>query len=296
VKILVTGASGFLGSTLAAGWTGDGHCVMQTAAGSAAGPPAGRLKFRLGEPFDTKALHGIEVIVHAAHAFGEGTFTANVHGTQALFEAGRAAGARRQIFIGSASAVPDAPSDYGRIKFALERFFVDQGQPVVRPGLVLGAGGMFGRVMDKVLQYPVIPMLGGSDHRVPVVGVQDFVASMTRILSSDLSGVFNLANAEAVPMRQLLEILARLSGRRRLFVEISAGLAESLLLAAERLRIPLPVSSGGVRALKQSRRAVPGESDLMRLIGTESTLEAAIAAALEERARQRRGSVAVGQR
>lgn len=280
MNIAVTGASGFLGSRLVGAWRASGHRV--TASVSGPGGSDGTLAFRLGQPLAPGALAGIDVVVHGAHAFGRGMFDVNVEGTRSLFREARSAGARRQILVGSASALPDSASEYGRIKYELERFFLGEGETVVRPGLVIGAGGMFGRIIDKVLRVPVVPLLDGGRDPVPIVGIDEFVAAMTTILERDCTGLFHLHHPEPVSMRELLETLARLGGRRRLFVSLPTGLAERLLVGIENMGIPFPVGSDSLRSVRQRRGSIPGASDLPHLIGAASTLEALLAASLEE--------------
>ncbi|HEY5999691.1 MAG TPA: NAD(P)-dependent oxidoreductase [bacterium] len=282
MNVLITGGTGFLGSRLASAWKSRGHRVAVTSSGTGV-PPPGALRFRLGEPFDGRALEGIVCVVHGAHAFGGGTHVLNVEGTRALFIAARAAGVRHQVFISSASAQAAGASAYGRVKRAVEPLFLDAGETVVRPGLVLGRGGMFGRVMDRVLSSPVIPLLAGGEDLVPVVAEADFVAAMTEVLEGGLRGSWNLVSGEQVTMRRLLGTLARLAGRRRLFVPVPTAAAERLLSGMERLGIPFPVGADSVRSIAGARRAPPPASDLPRLIGAATPLEEALAAALGPR-------------
>ncbi len=276
MKVFITGANGFLGSQLARAWTERGHNVRGTCY-----PPGERehalVGYRFGDAFHWPLLRDVDTLVHCAHAFGE--VEANLSGTRLIYEAGCRAGVRRHIYLSSYSARPDALSDYGSVKHTLERFFLDREQTIVRPGLVIGRGGLFHRNMEAILRYRVAPLLDGGANLLPVIAIRDLVAAMTVILEGELQGAFNLFHHKLVTMRELLETLARQAGRRVLFVNISSRRAETLLRTIEKLRIPFPVGTGTLRALKQNQEPIHTESDLLRLTGAECSLAEMIHAA-----------------
>ena len=104
-------------------------------------------------------LAGVETVVHLAYD-RKAAIELNVEGVKRVFNAAKEAGASRQIFVSSYSARPDALSEYGRLKYLLESFFLECGQTIVRPGLVIGNGGLFGRNMEKILHTPLMPFAG----------------------------------------------------------------------------------------------------------------------------------------
>ena len=279
MRIFLTGANGFLGSRLLRHWAACGHTVGGTH--YPFDPPCpGLVPFSLGGPFEPAWLRGADLVVHCAHSFGAETFDQNVAGTRAVYAAARAAGVRHQIFFSSYSARPDAEAEYARVKQTLETFFLDQGQTALRPGLVIGPGGMFGRNMQAVLRRRVVPLVEGGADLLPVIALDDLVAAVTVIAEGGLRGAFNLFNAELVPLRVLLGTLARLARRRILFVSVPCGLADGALRFAETLRLPLPVNSGNLRALRQNQRPVHTSSELAGLIGAECPLERMLAEVL----------------
>ncbi|MFF4421606.1 NAD-dependent epimerase/dehydratase family protein [Streptomyces sp. NPDC001549] len=117
VKILVTGASGFLGGHLVDGALRQGHQVRALVR---PGRDAAQLGFLPGVEVVTgdltdgdslgRAAEGCEAVLHSAarvvdHGSRAQFEAANVTGTQRLLAAARSAGARRFVFVSSPSAL-----------------------------------------------------------------------------------------------------------------------------------------------------------------------------------------------
>ncbi|RDG36606.1 NAD-dependent epimerase/dehydratase family protein [Streptomyces corynorhini] len=117
MKVLVTGASGFLGGHLVEGALRAGHQVRvlvrpgQDHALPAALPEVERVHGDLGDAAAlSRAAEGVDVVHHsAARVTLYGTraqfWETNVAGTERLLTAARSAGARRFVFISSPSAL-----------------------------------------------------------------------------------------------------------------------------------------------------------------------------------------------
>lgn len=273
MNVYVTGVRGFLGSSLRGVLEKRGHKVR----GSASSPAAGFDTLRVGERPPEGMFAGWDVVVHCAHDFAPGAAERNVRGAELLLDA---IGARRSLFVSSYSARPDAQSEYGIAKHRIETMFAGRGGCVVRPGLVIGAGGLFERNLRFLLRSPAIPLLGGGRDRIPVVALDDFTDAMALLVESGRTGVFNLANSEMPRLRDLAETALRVQGRRAAIVPIPDRLAEGALGLFERLGLRLPVTAAGLRALKIDRRPIHA-SDLASLLGRETPLDVMLRSAIE---------------
>jgi NADH dehydrogenase len=285
MRVFLTGITGFLGSSLAHHWRQRGHAVAG-ASRRAAETTGGSIRHTLGSPLDPSVLAGADVVVHCAYDRAAG-FSTNHDGTILVYEAARKAGAGRQIFLSSYSARSDAASEYGKLKYALERFFLDRSQSIVRPGLVIGNGGLFGRNMRKILSSPILPLLDGGTDELPLIGIRDFATAMTTILEGGLTGEFNLFDPRLVTMRTLVRTVNTEARHRALYVPVPAAVAEAFLSLFERVGMRLPVDRGNLRALKANQRPIH-QSDLERLAPGYSTsmavIREAVAAYQSERA------------
>ena len=224
MKIFITGIRGFLGSHLAASLRAAGHTVC----GSARQADADIVGIRLGEPCDPANFSGCGVVIHAAHDFGRGAFARNVEGTKELFRAAREAGVVRQVFVSSYSARPRAAGEYGRAKYALERFFIDSGETVVRPGLVAGNGGLFARNVRMLAKLPVVPLVDGGRDLTAVIGIEDFCAAMAHIIALP-AGAFNVFYEERPAMRRFVALVKQAAGQQARFANVPFRLARGTL-------------------------------------------------------------------
>jgi nucleoside-diphosphate-sugar epimerase len=265
MKVFITGIGGFLGSNLARALEARGHQVMGKTA-----------RVRLGEPVDPAVFGDAETIVHCAHDFRPGTLELNVAGSGLLFEAARG---RRRIFVSSHSAREDAAGEYGISKYRIERLYLAAGEIVVRPGLVIGSGGLFGRTLRTVRNLRVIPLVDGGRDAVAMVAIADFSQAMVNLIESGADGTYNLFNANRPTMREIVDIVLRLAGRRALVVPVPYALALAATRAAARWKLPVGFSAESLGTLRLNRRPVH-ESDLRKLVMRETSVEEAIALAL----------------
>jgi hypothetical protein len=99
------------------------------------------------------------------------------------------------------------------------------------------------------------------------------------LIESGREPAYNLFNETMPRMRDIVDTVLRLAGRRAPVVSVPYGLASAAVAVAERCNIPLPFDSGSLRALKLNRECVH-QSNLRELLGRETPLETAIALSL----------------
>lgn len=265
MKVFITGIRGFLGSNLAGALEARGHEVIRRSR-----------SIRLGEPVDPAAFADADTIVHCAHDFRQGMLEVNVTGSGLLFDAGKG---RHRIFVSSHSAREDAVGEYGISKYRIERIYLAGGETVVRPGLVIGSGGMFGRYLRTIRNLRILPLVDGGRDTVPVLAIADFCEAMVTLIESRRRSAYNLFNASMPSMREIVDTVLRIEGRRALAVPLPYGLTLAAVNAAERLNVPLPFNAESLRTLRLNRTPVH-ESDLTKLVSCETNFEDAIARAL----------------
>jgi nucleoside-diphosphate-sugar epimerase len=283
VSVLVTGANGFIGSVLAQHFAAQGMRVIGAMRHPSAAPPKGLARacaWSLGDPATPEMLKGITSVVHLAHDFTPGSEALNFDGTLSLVRAARASGVSYQVYCSSYSAHADARSEYGRTKYRIEAACITEGCAIVRPGLVIGDGGLYRRMARIVAKLPVVPVIGGKSAIAPVVSAADLARCMTALLRDSRPGTFNLFAPDLVKLRDLLDCTARALHVRRMLVPLPAGPLLRVLLIAEAVGLNLPVTSGNVLGLT-ANQGLPPHSDLGALLEAPMTLGQSIAAALE---------------
>jgi nucleoside-diphosphate-sugar epimerase len=257
MTIFITGIGGFLGSALAAHLAARGHHVRGSK----------RNNMELGRPFDASVFAGSGVVIHCAHDFTAGARRKNVDGTRAWFSAAAAQSVRLQVLLSSYSAVPNADSEYGQTKFEMEQIF----QTVLRPGLVMGDGGLYQKQRAALLRMPVVPVIGDGSQPTAVIRIEHFLEAATVVIEEERTGAFNLFYEKQPSYRELVRAIKAEAGQRSIFLPVPAGVAIALARAAEALHLPVPVKPGQIRALIENQSA-PWRSDLPCLLPASGSI------------------------
>lgn len=219
MRIVITGASGFLGASLSAHFRSRGHEVRSL------GPA------RLGQPASHDAFAEAGCAFHAAHDFAPDAFEPNTAGTRLWFEAAREAGVAHQIFLSSFSARPGSPSRYGRTKLAIEPLFLESGHTVLRPGLVAGPGGMFARFVAQLGRWHLAPLVAADSRTVAVIALADFLEAATQIAERGVRGAYGLFAPDLLTGREFARAVWAGLGTTGIVIPIPTSVAIPALRA-----------------------------------------------------------------
>lgn len=194
MKVLLTGATGFIGRRLAGALAQAGHevvAVLRRPGPALAGVHAqieGDFTRDL-QPADWQPrLHGIDVVVNAVGILREhGTQrfdTLHVAGPAALFRACAAAGVRRVVQISALGADAQAQSRYHLSKKAADDALLalPLQASVVQPSLVYGPGGASARLFNVLAALPLLALPGKGQQRVQPIHVDDLVPALVTLI------------------------------------------------------------------------------------------------------------------
>lgn len=257
-RVLLTGASGFVGRHLLRDLTGRGYRVRTAGRGTAPTIPGTEHVTigDLGAPIDWRpVLEGVEHIVHSAglaHADGdipdERYQAVNTEATLALARAAQAAGARRFVFLSSIRAQSgpvsdrplseaDAPSPtdaYGRSKLAAEQGLakLDLDWIALRPVLVYGPGVKANMAALVRLAHLPLPLpLGGLSAKRSLLAIENLADAAAFALSETCPARrgYIAADPEPLSVAQMLAAMRAGLGRGPGLIPIPSSL---LALAA----------------------------------------------------------------
>lgn len=258
MRLLIFGASGFIGAHLTQYAARQGHEVIALCrSGSVAGFTGKCLKWTFGAPLTALELEGVSCAIHLAHDFnGAAGARRTFEATLANVERLRAAGVGRQIFFSSYSAGEHATSLYGRTKYALENKLAQADDIIiVRPGLVLGDGGIYGRISKWARRLPVIPLPDGGYGQVPVITVDRLCQETLDIAEATKpERECNLFEKQPRSLRQLVLDSAE-RGRKPWIFPVPALLIFFILRIASALRLPLPVNADNLEGFMANQAA-----------------------------------------
>lgn len=257
-RVVVTGASGFIGGTLLASLARDGHSVVS----AGRHPPTIECEHR---HFDLRAdmpaamFRGADVVFHCAYDLrvtdAQTVSEVNVGGTERLVNEAARSGAR-VVLISSMSAYEGTGQLYGRAKLQCESAVRARAGNVVRLGLVWGgaSGGLIG-TLDRLSQLPLIPVLGQAPYQY-TVHADDMAAALSSMVSSvGPTAPVGLAHSERVPFQRIIRTLS--GTRQPRFVTVPWQPVYLALRTLERIKVPLPVRADSLLGLVHAAPEVP---------------------------------------
>lgn len=278
MKVFITAIQSFLGQNLARQLQEKNHQLKGSARSTyQTSSPWELVKYSLGQTaLNKEDFNDVDVLIHCAHDFSKEAQESrnnNIKGTKELFKIAQEAGVKKQIFISSYSAHPTALSLYGTIKYELEQFFLDHGQIIVRPGLVLGKGGMCKRNIKRILNTPILPLIDNGGDPIPYISIENFTQAMIHIVEHEQHGPFNLFNEQMTTLSQFVRKVNEVAKHFSFYPSIPSKPIIYVLEFANMLKIPLPIELESIKGLKKNQDQLH-HSDLVSLIPHISSLDA----------------------
>lgn len=258
MRVLLTGATGFVGRHTVPLLAAHGHQVRAALRTAAEGPWEPAVVGDIGPDTDwTTALAGMDAVIHMAARVHVMRDTAsdplaefrrvNAAGTVRLAEQAAAAGVKRFVFLSSikamvdesrptpldAAATPDPHSPYGVSKLEAERALAEIAArtgmevAVIRPPLVYGpgaAGNM--RALLKLVAAGLPLPLGGIRNRRSLIYVGNLADAVVTVLEHpDAAGqTFLVQDGEPLSTADLVRAIAAALGRPARLVAVPQGL------------------------------------------------------------------------
>ena len=240
MKVLVTGAAGFIGQRVVERLAEAGHEVVALAR-----TPRGRILKLEGvtvvaaDVTDAaalvKACAGCDIVVHLANATGIAdaklVHEVNVGGTEKLLAAAKQTGVKRFLFISSISANRAQLGPYGATKRLAEERVRAAGLPyvILRPSLVYGPGGvgLVASLSAYLIGLPAVPVIGSGEIELDPVHMDDVCAVIEQCFTRDdvLGRDYDLLGPDRVTFNQFLQRLSDELGVKKPFVHIPGWFA-----------------------------------------------------------------------
>ena len=232
-KILITGATGFIGRRLAAFLAKkyEVRCLVRDVARAKPLLPYAA-ELVQGDMTDAAslcaALAGTWAVVHlAALKSDERDIVAvNVGGARNLIEACKAAGVRRVINVGSQAARMARRGAYGETKAQSVGILNASGLEVTTllPSIVYGPQdpGVFGKLARVTSSSPFVPVIGDGRARYQPVHVDDVCAVIEGCLSEPKTAgkTYSVGGVEAITLEGLIDLIGAKQGKKTLKIHI----------------------------------------------------------------------------
>ena len=242
MKVLITGATGFVGPRIVHALRTEGRDVRALVRRPDRGAHLASLGVELavGDVTDaasvsaaaegcTHVVHLVAILKGKPHDF-ERVMTG---GTRNVIAAAKNAGIERLVLmsaLGTTSTTKDLVPYFGA-KFAMEQDTVASGleYTIFRPSFVFGRGGALATFMKQVRYSPVVTVIGSGRQQIQPIWIDDVAEHFARALDTPAAAnkTFEIGGPDIVTWDELYRTIARVLGKRRALAHVPAGLARS---------------------------------------------------------------------
>ena len=243
MKILISGAYGFVGTNLSRYLAAKGHkCIALDIAKGNAEAYSG---FHAWDGLDGIDWPSIDAVVHLAGkahdlkkvSDPQSYFDINVGLTERLFNVCNGKVPRFIYF--SSSKAADADTPYGKSKLAAEQF-LDGRAIVLRPAMIHGPGNkgnlnLLWGIARRGFPWP----LAAFENRRSFTSIGNVCAAVEALCERGGNGVYPIADDEMLSTNRLIELMAETCGRKPRLWRLPKGLMRLVARMGDIVHLPL---------------------------------------------------------
>ena len=232
-KVLVIGASGFVGGKVARALLDGGYAVrcvarnpsrIQELAQSGGEVVQGDISDAASMRQAFASVQAAYISVHTlspqqAGTAGQGFMEIEMQGLENIVAACKAQGARRLIYVTSLGVAPDATNTWVRARWNTEQFLLHSGLDVtvIRPGQIVGVGGRgFDMMVSQAKKSVSLNLFGSGRQKMRNIAIDDLVYYLVGVLDDPraFGQCYDVGCDDLLTNNQMLDVTAELLGRR----------------------------------------------------------------------------------
>ncbi len=228
MRVLVAGASGFVGRRLCPALTAAGHDVVAMTRNPASYTGAGTaVRADVHDPGSLgPALAGCESAYYLVHSLSDADFEhKDAAGAAAFGQAAAQAGLRQIVYLGGLGNDSDALSAHLRSRRDVEKLLGSAGVPVtvIRAGIIVGAGGLSWELTIQLVEHlPVMVTPRWVATRTQPIAVDDVVRYLLGVLGlpAAAGNIYKAGGPEVLQYATMLRRVAAIERRPLLIVPV----------------------------------------------------------------------------
>ena len=245
MKILITGAYGFVGTNLCRYLASRGHECVALDIPEIKRDDVPYKVFYSWDELDSIDWAGIDAVVHLAGkahdlknvSDPQSYFDINVGLTEKIFNA--ANGKVPRFIYFSSSKAADADTPYGKSKLAAEQFLAGRAI-VLRPAMIHGPGNkgnlnLLWGIARRSSPWP----LAAFENKRSFTSIGNICAAVEALCERGENGIYPIADDEMLSTNRLIELMAEVCGRRPRLWRLPKGLMRLAAKVGDFLRLPL---------------------------------------------------------
>lgn len=232
-----------------------------------------------------RAVRGADAVVNLCGILfqsGQTFEEVQADGAANVAQAASAAGVRALVHVSALGADSESDSEYAVTKAEGEEAVREAfpGAVILRPSIIFGPeDGFFNKFASLARFTPALPLIGGGRTRFQPVYVGDVAQAIIAGLSRQDGRTYELGGPATYSFKELLQLILRETGRKRLLVPVPFGIAMLKAMFLQILPKPL-LTMDQVRLLKTDNVVSATASGLAELGISPTSVEAVVPAYL----------------